>query len=195
MPKEKITIQEYNPKWAQQFETLKNLLAHHLTNKIITIEHVGSTSVPGMKAKPIIDLDIVIEENATILKNVISILKNLGYTHLGDMGISGREAFKRTNANTPYTNSKREWLAHNLYVCKKESIGLKNHLALREYLRKKPLKVIEYSNLKQKLAAQFPYDIDAYVDGKTDFILNILKEMGIKNSDTQLIETQNKLKN
>ncbi|MBQ4821858.1 GrpB family protein [Aquimarina sp. MMG016] len=82
-----------------------------------------------MAAKPIIDLDLIIENDKEVLKKVISKLKDLGYTHLGEMGISGREAFKRNSCQTPFTNSKKEWFEHNLYVCKKGSTGLKNHLA------------------------------------------------------------------
>ena len=67
MLREKIIIQDYNLQWAEQFESLKSFLTPNFNNKIIKIEHVGSTSVPGMKAKPIIDLDIVIENNNDIL--------------------------------------------------------------------------------------------------------------------------------
>jgi GrpB-like predicted nucleotidyltransferase (UPF0157 family) len=194
MQGEKIIIQDYDPKWIEQFETIEALLILNLKNQIIKIEHIGSTSVPGMKAKPIIDLDIVIEDDNNILKIVISKLGNLGYIHLGEMGISGREAFKRVSSQSASIGSKEEWFEHNLYVCKKDSVGLINHLTLRNYLNENPIKVIEYSNLKKELVKKFPYDIDSYVDGKTDFILKILKENGVKSSDTELIEIQNRLR-
>lgn len=195
MIREKIIVQNYNPEWEQMFKSLEKVLAKNLEDEIIKIEHVGSTSIKGMKAKPIIDLDIIIENNEKTLKSVIEKLKTLGYIHLGEMGISGREAFKRTDLKTPITNPKRKWFEHNLYLCKEGSIGLKNHLALKKHLLENPLKVIEYSNLKEKLADKFSDDIDMYVDGKTDFILSILREEGIKSSESKLIETQNKIQN
>jgi len=148
-----------------------------------------------MKAKPIVDLDIVIKNNDIVLNSVIDVLKTLGYIHLGEMGISIRDAFKRINSNTPITDSKIKWFNHNLYVCEKGSIGLNNHLALKEHLTKNSLKVIKYSNLKQKLAEKFLNDINWNADGKTDFILNILTEEGVESSATELIEIQNKIQN
>ena len=189
----KIDIQEYNPKWKEQFESLRECLLQTFRDIVLKIEHVGSTSVPGMVAKPIIDLDLIIANDNETLKKVIDKLENLGYTHLGEMGISGREAFKRNSSQTPNTDSKKEWFKHNLYVCKKGSIGLNNHLALKKHLLENPQKIQEYNRLKQNLAKKFPNDIDSYVDGKTDFILDILKKEGINSSDTKLIESQNKI--
>ena len=128
-----IIILDYNPKWAKQFEVLQKLLIDHLGDEIIGIEHVGSTSIPGMKAKPIIDLDIIIDNNDA-LENVISKLQELGYIPVGNLGITGREAFKRTDLKTPNIGSNKQWFRHNLYVCKKGSIGLSNHLNFRNYL-------------------------------------------------------------
>ncbi len=187
-----INIQKYNPEWKAKFEKLREYLLSHFANNDLTIEHVGSTSVPGMSAKPIIDIDLIIENNNEILKKVINKLENLGYTHLGEMGISGREAFKRNSLKTPTTENGKEWFEHNLYVCKKGSIGLNNHLTLKKHLLNNPEKVIEYSELKQKLVEKFPNDIDSYVDGKTDFIIDILKKEGINSSETELIENENK---
>ena len=190
----KILVQDYNPEWKNLFEELKSVPTKHLAADIIGIEHVGSTSIPGAKAKAIIDLDIIIENDNSTLENVISKLKELGYLHLGNMGITGREAFKRLNSTTPNSGSQRHWVKHNLYVCKKGSIGLANHLDLRDYLIENPKKLLEYNELKQNLANKFPFDIDSYVNGKTDFIVDILNRMGMKSCDTQVIEEQNTLK-
>jgi len=190
---DKILLLNYNLEWKSQFEELKNILTEYLDIDIIGIEHVGSTSIPGMKAKPIIDLDIIIDDNNSTLKKVISKLKELGYLHLGNMGITGREAFERLNSTTPNLGSQKQWFKHNLYVCKKGSIGLSNHLNLRNYLKENPEKVIEYSKLKQQLVDKFPFDIDSYVDGKTNFIVEILNKTGMNNNETKFIEKQNKL--
>ncbi len=192
---EKIIISEYRSEWAEQFNALKKVLIEHLNNDIVGIEHVGSTSIPGMKAKPIIDVDLIIEENDNTMDRVISKLKELGYNHNGDQGISGRESFERVDSLTPNIGSNKKWFKHHLYVCKKENIALLNHLNFRDYLKSNQNKVIEYSNLKQNLALRFPFDIDSYIDGKTNFIIDILIKTGIKHKDIKQIESQNKLDN
>jgi GrpB-like predicted nucleotidyltransferase (UPF0157 family) len=147
-----------------------------------------------MKAKLIIDLDIIIaNEDNSVLKRIIVALEKLAYEYVGDLGITGREAFRRTNATVPNVNPEKEWFKHNLYVCTKGSIDLQNHLNLRNYLIKNPQKVIEYSQLKENLAQQFPYDIDAYIDSKTDFIVSILNEIGMTAEHVELIEKQDKI--
>lgn len=136
---------------------------------IISIEHVGSTSVKGLYAKPIIDIDIVIEsENFPEVKNK---LYNIGYEHVGDLGITGREAFKY--------NDKEELMEHHLYVCPKESPELKRHLALRDYLRTHEAERNEYSQIKLEMAEKYPHDIDNYLLGKQQVILDIYKKSGL----------------
>lgn len=87
-----------------------------------------------MKAKPIIDLDIIIDNDSN-LEKIIPKLKELGYRQLGNMGIMGREAFKRLNLATPILGSKKKWFKHNLYLCEKGSVGLSNHIYLRNYIK------------------------------------------------------------
>lgn len=187
-----ITIHTYNPDWKNQFEQLSSYLLEHLKNSVLKIEHIGSTAIPGLSAKPVIDLDIIIENNNSIFENVKKKLENLGYKHVGEMGISGRDAFKMKNLQTPIAENKRVWFKHNLYVCKEGSIGLNNHLLLKKHLLNHPEKVIEYSKLKIHLAQKFPNDMDSYIDGKTDFIIRILEKEGLKKTETSLIENENK---
>lgn len=193
MRKEPIVVQDYNPEWAECFRALKRIFAEKLNESILRIEHVGSTSIPGMKAKPVIDLDIIIDERGEAFDTVVEGLKRLGYRHVGDLGITGREAFKRLDETVPDDGSDRTWMKHNLYVCQEGSIGLANHLNFRDYLRNHPDKVIEYSKLKQDLADKFPFDIDAYIDGKTDFIVDVLNRCGMKSKDMELIAKENKI--
>jgi GrpB-like predicted nucleotidyltransferase (UPF0157 family) len=149
--------------------------------------------VVGLKAKPILDIDIIITKEEEVLKKVIKKLRLLGYKHVGNLGITGREAFKRINEKTPNFGTEKEWFKHHLYVCMEGSIGLMNHLNFRNYLREHPQKIAEYSRLKQDLAEKFSYDMDAYIDGKTDFIIDILHKTGMKESDTEIIDGENKL--
>ena len=153
---DKIIVLDYDPNWAKEFEALKAVLANCLGSLPISIEHVGSTSVPGLSAKPIIDLDIIIEDDDRILAEVIQKLATLGYPHRGDLGVPGREAFKWLGSEFPKGSSGRSWMKHHLYVCRKGSPSLENHLNLRNYLRAHPEKVREYSELKKALAQQFP---------------------------------------
>ena len=190
--RDRIIIEDYNSNWAVEFNKLKNMISKHIKSEKIEIEHVGSTSILGLKAKPIIDIDIIIDDDSN-KGEVISELSNLGYLHVGDLGISGREAFKRQDSKTPLDESNSDWHQHNLYLCIKGSIGLNNHLNFRNYLRGNQDKIIEYGKLKNKLAEKYPFDIDAYIDGKTNFIVDILSKTGIKERDINLIADENRI--
>lgn len=186
-----IIVEDYNPEWAQTFAELRAIYLNSLQDLIISIEHVGSTSVPGLAAKPVIDIDIVIESQNQLMP-VIENLKTLGYHHVGDLGITGREAFKRLSDLTPEDGSLRIWPKHNLYVCQQDSISLQNHVLLRNFLLTNYEQAKEYSQLKRQLATQYPEDIDKYIEGKTSFIINILRSNGINESNLQSIINQNK---
>ncbi|MCU0355491.1 MAG: GrpB family protein, partial [Cytophagales bacterium] len=103
-----------------------------------------------------------------------------------------REAFKRISENEPLDGSNRHWQKHHLYVCTQGSDGLANHLTLRDYLRENPTIAQQYGDLKKQLAARFSNDSDKYVTGKTDFILNILREVGFEQETLQRISSQNR---
>lgn len=188
----KIMVVEYNPEWVQQFETLKQRLLLEIEPYILSIEHVGSTAIPNLMAKPVLDMDIIINEDPNNRAEVLNRLQILGYWHIGEMGIVGREAFKRLNPQIPFTEPPREWVRHNLYLCQQGSMGLENHLRLRDYLLQNPEAVAEYSALKRQLAEAFPNDIGAYTEGKTEFILSILQRVGISESVAKQIALQNK---
>jgi GrpB-like predicted nucleotidyltransferase (UPF0157 family) len=158
---------------------------------ISDIEHVGSTSVPGLAAKPVIDIDLIIEDRS-VLHSVIEKLAGLGYEYMGDLGIKDREAFRRKSALTPDDGTKHEWPAHNLYVCLRDSIALRNHIALREFLRANPQKAKQYEALKKRLAAENPNDIDHYIKNKTPFIIGILEELGFDKKAIEEIRIANK---
>jgi len=187
----KIHISPYNPIWAQQFDTLKELLLAHISVPIVSLQHVGSTSVVGLAAKPVIDMDIIVKKDGQIMAQLIKDLEKLGYKHVGDLGISGREAFKRHDQYTPNIGTAIIRPIHHLYVCTENSIGLRNHLQLRNYLRTHPVAANAYGALKQKLAQQFPHDMDAYVTGKTAFITNILAQTGLTKRERQQISKEN----
>lgn len=112
----KVVVVPYSVNWATEFEKLKSVFQNCLKTLIRGIEHVGSTAVPGLSAKPIIDIDIIIS-NKEQFDEIKSTLKKLGYTYCGEMGIPGREAFKRDDQLTPMDGSGYLWYEHHLYVC------------------------------------------------------------------------------
>ena len=166
-----IIVEPYNEVWKQDFLAIRSELAPALGDLALSIEHVGSTSVPGLSAKPIIDIDVVIKDES-MLGAAVSALAKIGYTHEGDKGIPGREAF--------HYEGKTHLRNHHLYVCPQDSAELKRHVSFRDYLRAHPKAVAEYSRVKKEGAALFPHDIDAYIEHKTPFILGIYEKIGLK---------------
>lgn len=167
-----IIVEPYNPKWAEEFEKIESEILPLISEDNISFEHVGSTSVVGLWAKPVIDIDIVIDDGK--LPMIIKKLDAIGYKHRGDLGIIGREAFGYND------EEKSNLMNHHLYVCHKESEELRKHLALRDYLRNSPEYCEKYSNVKIEMAKKHPHDIDSYIKGKEPIILEIYKLCGLK---------------
>ena len=165
-----VVVLPYDEQWKHDFLQIKAELANVLGQLAIEIEHVGSTSVQGLSAKPIIDIDVVIKDYSG-LENVISALEKIGYQHEGNLGITGREAFKY--------DGKEHLRKHHLYVCPEDSPELKRHIAFRDYLQTHPDAVREYSCIKEEGAKLYPDDIDRYIVHKSPFIEKIYAEIGI----------------
>lgn len=165
-----VVVLPYDEQWKHDFLQIKAELANVLGQLAIEIEHVGSTSVQGLSAKPIIDIDIVIKDYSG-LENIISALEKIGYQHEGNLGITGREAFKY--------DGKEHLRKHHLYVCPEDSPELKRHIAFRDYLQTHPDAVREYSRIKEEGAELYPNDIDRYIEHKSLFIEKIYAEIGI----------------
>ncbi len=183
----KIVVEKYNKNWKKEFDKAKVFFKQLITDVEINIEHVGSTAVEGLYAKPILDIDIVVENSDDCLK-VIKLLSSVGYIHIGNLGVEGREAFKYEE-----DNSHIKWMKHHLYVCIKDCENLKNHLLLRNHLRNNKDAVEAYSLLKCQLADKYPTDIDSYIDGKTDLITGFLKAEGMNTNELEQIEAINKI--
>lgn len=180
----KIIVTDHSPQWAAAFEQLKKIYQQHLGHLVRDIQHVGSTSVPGLPAKPILDIDIIIDEEDK-LPEIIRILAGMGYEYVGDLGIKDRYAFK--SPSDPE-------MPHHLYVCITGSDSLQNHLLFRDYLRAHPETAAQYGELKKRLSAQFADDIDSYVEQKTAFITAVLEKTGFAQDVLKEITLQNKKK-
>ena len=170
MDKKQVVVLPYDEKWKEDFAAIRDELDTVLGDLAMSIEHVGSTSVEGLPAKPIIDIDIVIRDRS-VLPDVITALGKLGYSHEGDLGIPGREAFKY--------EGKEHLRKHHLYVCAEDSAELKRHLGFRDYLRTHPGAVAEYGRIKEEGARLYPWDIDKYIEHKSPFIENIYRQAGL----------------
>jgi GrpB-like predicted nucleotidyltransferase (UPF0157 family) len=179
----KVLVVDYDSTWPLTFATLQAPIAAALGGLAFSVEHVGSTSVPGLAAKPIIDIDVVVPSRAE-LPAAIESLTSLGYEHCGNLGIEDREAFE----SPPHLP------AHHLYACVAGCAALANHLAIRDHLRRNPATVAAYSQLKKQLAERFPTDIESYVAGKTDFLLDALRSEGFSDAALRAISDANRKK-
>ena len=159
---EPVVVAPYDPAGPQRSSCSRDSIAPVLGDLAVGIEHVGSTAVPGLEAKPIVDIDVVIR-HADDFAGVAARLATLGYVHLGDLGIVGREAF-RAAPDVP---------RHHLFVCASGAAALQAHLILRDTLRSDAELSAAYGALKRGLAERFRDDRDSYAEGKTAFITSI----------------------
>ena len=176
-----VRVVEYDPEWPRIFGELKERIWPAVREVAVAMEHVGSTSVEGMAAKAVIDVDIVIASRAE-LPLVMMRLGTLGYEHRGNQGIEDREVFK--TGGQP---------AHHLYVCVENSLALRNHLTVRDYLRTHPLEAAAYSNLKKRLAERFANERERYQEGKTEFVVSILRRCGFSEEGLEAIRSVQRL--
>ncbi len=177
-----VVVEEYNPAWKEEFSKLYQYLQNNLTISL-PIEHVGSTSVIGLPAKPILDV-VIIVTNVYEFNIVKQDLAKIGYIHVGNQGIRQREVFKLIEPNN--------FFKHHLYVAYQNSLGLRNILCIRDHLRSNPIDKIAYGELKKALAKKFSQDISSYIEGKTSFIISILKQYNFTEDELEKIININK---
>jgi GrpB-like predicted nucleotidyltransferase (UPF0157 family) len=169
-----LYLENYNPAWPEAFEQLHGALGSALGRLAQAIEHVGSTAVPGLAAKPIIDVDVVLASEQRLLE-AIRALAPVGYTYQGELGIAGRHSFGRLGEDVPRDGSHRQWPEHHLYLCAQGCPELQRHLAFRDYLRGHPATAAQYERLKRELMQRSPRDREAYTLGKSEFVEQVLK--------------------
>jgi GrpB-like predicted nucleotidyltransferase (UPF0157 family) len=163
----KVAVVPHNPDWQSAFTTESQHIAMALGDNLVNIYHIGSTSIPTIYAKPIIDILIAVKDLAKVDNLIISI-EALGYIGMGEFGITGRRFFKKDNAAGMRT--------HHIHTFETGSPQIDRHLAFRDYLISHPETALEYSKLKQQLAQKYPTDIQSYMDGKAEFISEIDKK-------------------
>jgi len=164
-----IAVADYDPAWPERFERLRREYARALAAAgvpVVAIEHVGSTAVPGLAAKPVIDCDIIV--GAEHVAAASRVLAGLGFRPLGELGIPQRHAF----AEPP------RLAGTNTYVIVEGSLSLRNHLALRDTLRRDAELRERYAAVKRRAAAAAA-DIEEYGRLKTAMIGRILAAAGL----------------
>jgi GrpB-like predicted nucleotidyltransferase (UPF0157 family) len=171
MRTKKVIVVPYDKAWKSAFEEIKKEIERVIGDLIIGIEHVGSTSVEGLSAKPIIDIDVVIKDYS-VFATVVQKLETIGYIHEGDLGIKDREAFKYSN--------KPHLQKHHLYVCPQYSEELHRHVTFRDYLKNNREAVKKYSLVKETAAILFPNEIEKYIEYKTPCIEELYMRCGLK---------------
>jgi GrpB-like predicted nucleotidyltransferase (UPF0157 family) len=157
-----MLIIKYNPDWSNQFEKIKEKVSQSLLGIEINIVHVGSTSVPNLDAKPIIDIDIIYKE-VSDFQDIKKSLESLGYFHNGNQDVEGREVFKR---NGKIEDEVLDKITHHLYVCKHDCWELQRHILFRDYLRKNEIARNFYQNLKYQIAEETNQDKKLYANIK-----------------------------
>ena len=160
-----VRIVPYHPKWAEYFGKEKELLLKMMGESVLDIRHIGSTSIVGMPAKPILDILVGVRTLAAV-EPLVEDLNLIGYEDKGDGDEPGRRYFVK---------GAEEKRTHHLNFCELNGIFWTSHVLFRDYLEKHPDAAKQYATLKRALAAKFPNDRPAYTTGKEEFVLSILK--------------------
>lgn len=155
----KVEIRSYSENWIHLFREEAEKLNVIFEHEMIAIYHIGSTSVPGLKAKPIIDIMAVVKDIHNVDQYNIE-MRKIGYVPKGENGIVQRRYFQKGGDNR----------THHVHIYQIGSCEITRHLAFRDYLIAHPDEMKKYGTLKKKLAHQFPYNIDSYIEGKDAFV-------------------------
>jgi GrpB-like predicted nucleotidyltransferase (UPF0157 family) len=159
-----VVLVAHDPEWRLKFEAEARIVLAALGPAANAIHHIGSTAIPGILAKPIIDMLL----EATAIEAVderTALVEALGYEAKGEFGIVGRRYFRKDNVS-----GVREYQIHAFAVSSGE---IARHLAFRDYLRSHSAVAQQYSQLKRELSNQYPADMGAYTDAKAPFIKDI----------------------
>lgn len=171
-----IDVVEYSEEWPAQFLLIASELGRALGEvPTVSIEHVGSTSVPGLAAKPVIDIDIVVGRQHVAA--AIAALARLGYVHRGDLGITDRQAFTAPDDHPP----------RHVYICVEGTLHLRNHLAVRDTLRARPDLRERYGAVKIELSRDPDMDSTTYVARKSDVLQEVLEHSDLTEDEKALI--------
>ena len=162
-----LIVVPYDPNWVNEFERIRNYLMEQIGDLVLEIKHVGSTSVPGLCAKPIIDI-VAVMESYDVFPAIVSRLEKIGYNHVGDQGIKEREVFKRLIPD--------DFMDYHFYVCPKDSEESRRQTIFKNALLNNKAIADEYGKLKMRFIEEVNGDRVLYTDSKTDFILGVINK-------------------
>lgn len=163
-----IQIVPYDESWPGKAENWKAIIGSLLGEELIRIEHIGSTSVPGLAAKPVIDLMPLVHD-ISMIDPLKGVFEQAGFAWYGEYGLPGR---RYVNFDVPETGLR----VCNVHIYAANDIEVQRHLVFPAYLRAKPKLAVEYALLKDKCAARHPNDVNDYNDCKNDWIKAIQKQ-------------------
>ncbi len=165
--KEKIIIKEYDPKWPKFFDSERDQIMEAIGHYVADIQHIGSTAVPGLAAKPVIDIMVGLRRLLDAQDCILPI-EGMEYEYVPEF----EDEFPERRYFRKMQNGIR---THQIHMVEIGTDFWKRHLAFRDYLLKNPKTADEYAALKKELAKTFENDREAYTNAKTPFIENILK--------------------
>ncbi|MBP1949688.1 GrpB family protein [Virgibacillus litoralis] len=156
----KVEVTPHNDKWPLMFNEEAEKLRVIFGKEVLEIHHIGSTSIQGLEAKPVIDIMPVVK-NISDIDSCNGSMESIGYEAKGEYGIAGRRYFQKGGDNR----------THHIHVFESGSPHIDRHLAFRDYLRAHQDVAKEYGTLKRKLMEQHPYDMESYINGKAAFVM------------------------
>lgn len=158
-------LSPHDPTWSSEFAALADIYTDALGAMILGVEHVGSTAVCDLLAKPILDIDVVMSDYS-VFDEIVVRLGRIGYQHVGDQGIFQRESFKPIGAAAPNVSRPGGWMRHHLYVCPIYGRELQRHVRFRDALRQRPELRREYESLKVSIASRAGGVMERYAEIK-----------------------------
>lgn len=176
-PDEALFIADYDPRWPHLFEEERALIQDAIGEWIVAIEHFGSTSIPGIAAKPVIDIAVGVRDIREGYKTIFPLSK-LGYRCMGEGGIPERLYFKKPWNSESLRSPGSIPRTHQIHMYETTNPEWERHLFFRDYLRGHPDVRDEYEALKRRLAVEHAEDIEAYADAKSVFVEPLLRKAG-----------------
>jgi GrpB-like predicted nucleotidyltransferase (UPF0157 family) len=155
----------YDPGWVNEFRELSAELSTVLGKLANGIHHVGSTAIPGMMAKPVLDIDVELAPGIDI-REATKVLEKVGYEYEGELGIPERFSYKHGSAEVPFSAERKVWMHHHLYVLTYQSKELHRMLLFRDKLRNSEALRKEYTEIKRKALRSAEGVRQIYVDEK-----------------------------
>jgi GrpB-like predicted nucleotidyltransferase (UPF0157 family) len=193
----RVTIEPHNPAWATEFQKSKASLEADLKDiPYVSIEHVGSTSIPGLPAKPVLDIDIIVTPEA--LPSACAALVKAGYFDCGEMNVPGRFAFRQPGfgqKDAAWGNShmvgEKEEMRRNTYVMVEGCVALRNHLDIKRTLMNNEVLREEYGRVKMQLTERDFAHIGEYAFSKNEILWRILETAGWRGEDLEEVKKAN----